>query len=126
MEDKPPGTTSWADLGPLNDAADNTEGRVQDLMRYQSWRIPRDASLIVWQHIIGYLRGVQNVPIPVPVDLDGVAFSAALRVCDLITDYKDVQIGASAQVQTSGAMRVWLGFTLQERLILNRYRRTTA
>lgn len=113
--------------------ATKTGERVQEVLSYPSWPVPRYAAEVVWQLLYGYLRG--QVPtttktvdgdtvVVVPPDLDGVAFAAALRFADLLQEYKNIQIDQLRA--TPGVLRLFTGWQLHERIVLDRYRRTTA
>jgi hypothetical protein len=84
--------------------------------------VPHYAAEMVWTNIYGQLRG--RVPLPVPPDLLGVGFSASMRWCNVLSQYRMDHISGDRLQESPGFF--FTGFTISELTVLWRYRRRTS
>lgn len=112
----------------FQEAKNRTAERIALVFDYDRFAQGRDlgptaAAEAVWQLLCGHLRG--KIPYPVPEDLDGVAFGAALRYLGLLEEADKIRLNDNASV-APGTYRNFAGFLLPEVTVLNRYRVRTA
>jgi hypothetical protein len=98
-----------------------TSGGQRETVRVDE--ISKMASEQVWHHILGLLR--DRVPTPVPRDLMSVGRAGGLRIAKGMAD-TGAMLARAGEPVNEMEFRPWVGFMITERLILDRYRRTTA